>query len=110
MHLEDILGYGTLFAGTNVQAFFMTILSLFIGLWSSCRVSHSFHAPLMGLTNAISSIVIFVALACVKGPLTQSGWLYWVNMSVIFLLSVNIFGGLMITGRMLSLFFTKNKS
>lgn len=110
MHLEDILGYGTLFSGTNVQAFFMTVLSLFIGLWSSCRVSHSFHAPLMGLTNAISSIVIFVALACVKGPLTQSGWLYWVNMSVIFLLSVNIFGGLMITGRMLSLFFTKNKS
>jgi NAD(P) transhydrogenase subunit alpha len=106
MALTAALGYGTLFSETGVQCFFIMVLCTFIGFWSACRVNGSFHAPLMGLTNAMSSMVIFLAITFYKALLTNNmGFMRVLNTVTIFFLAMNLVGGLLITHRMLSLFF-----
>lgn len=76
------------------------LLSVFIGLYAASRVSSSLHAPLMSLTNALSSVIIVVAFM---------GAIDSISIATIFLLGINIFGGFLITYRMLSMFFGKGK-
>lgn len=110
MALAATLGYGTLFSQTGVQCFFIMVLCIFIGFWSACRVNGSFHAPLMGLTNAMSSMVIFLAITFYKAlGLTNMGFMRALTSLTVFFLSMNFFGGLTITHRMLSLFFQKKR-
>ena len=81
-------------------------LTCFVGYYVVWSVTPSLHSPLMGVTNAISSVIIIGALLA-SGPLDS-------NISKIFgliaivLASVNIFGGFIVTYRMLSM-FKKNK-
>ena len=81
-------------------------LACFVGYYVVWSVTPSLHSPLMGVTNAISSVIIIGALLA-SGPLDS-------NISKIFgliaivLASVNIFGGFIVTYRMLSM-FKKNK-
>ena len=82
------------------------LLACIIGYYVVWSVTPSLHSPLMGVTNAISSVIIIGALLA-SGPLDS-------NISKIFgliaivLASVNIFGGFIVTYRMLSM-FKKNK-
>lgn len=108
--LTAALGYGSLFSETSVQSFFIMVLCTFIGFWSACRVNSAFHAPLMGLTNAMSSMILFLAVTFYRAfPDQNAGFLKALTTITIFFLAMNLMGGLCITQRMLSLFAPKNK-
>ena len=77
------------------------MLSIFIGFHVIWGVSHSLHTPLMAITNAISSIIIVGALLQV----VSGSWLVMTLASIAILIaSVNIFGGFLVTRRMLAMF------
>jgi NAD(P) transhydrogenase subunit alpha len=77
------------------------VLSIFIGFHVIWGVSHSLHTPLMAITNAISSIIIVGALLQV----VSGNWLVMTLASIAILIaSVNIFGGFLVTRRMLAMF------
>lgn len=80
------------------------ILACFVGYHVIWRVTPALHSPLMGVTNAISSVIIVgavMALWPVDGAFSLFGFIGVV------LASVNIFGGFIITQRMLSMFKKK---
>ena len=80
------------------------VLACFVGYHVVWRVTPALHSPLMGITNAISSVIIvgaLMALAPKDGGFSLMGFL-----GVIFA-SVNIFGGFIITHRMLHMFKKK---
>ncbi len=88
-------------------------LSVFLGYYIVSRVSSSLHAPLMSLTNAISSIILVVALvgmASVMQEKIQAPFSLFLGAATLCILGINIFGGFMITHRMLAMFFNKPKS
>ncbi len=81
------------------------VLACIVGYYVVWRVTPALHSPLMGLTNAISSVVIvgaLMALAPVGDGFSLMGFL-----GVIFA-SINIFGGFIITRRMLHMFKKKD--
>ncbi len=76
-------------------------LSVFVGFSVIWNVSHALHTPLMAVTNAISSIIILGALL----QLGSGSWLVVVLAAIsIMIASVNIFGGFLVTRRMLAMF------
>jgi NAD(P) transhydrogenase subunit alpha len=95
-----------LLAGLYAPAAFMShfivfVLSVFIGFQVIWNVSHSLHTPLMAVTNAISSIIILGALMQVG----SGQWLVVVLAALsVFMAGINIFGGFMVTRRMLAMF------
>lgn len=95
-----------LVAGLFAPAAFMShfivfVLSVFIGFQVIWNVSHSLHTPLMAVTNAISSIIILGALM----QIGSGSWLVVVLAGVsVFMAGINIFGGFMVTRRMLAMF------
>ena len=95
-----------LLAGLYAPASFMShfivfVLSVFIGFQVIWNVSHSLHTPLMAVTNAISSIIILGALMQIGSD--QSLVVVLAALSV-FMAGINIFGGFMVTRRMLAMF------
>jgi NAD(P) transhydrogenase subunit alpha len=78
------------------------VLACFVGYYVVWKVTPAFHSPLMSVTNAISSVVIVGALIA-AAPLLM-GFSTWVGLLAIALASVNIFGGFIITQRMLQMF------
>ncbi|WP_294645542.1 Re/Si-specific NAD(P)(+) transhydrogenase subunit alpha [uncultured Aureimonas sp.] len=84
-----------------LQHFVVFALSCFVGYHVIWNVSHSLHTPLMAVTNAVSSIIILGALLQVG----TSGWFVsFLAGLAILMASVNIFGGFMVTRRMLKMF------
>ena len=84
-----------------MQHFIVFVLSIFIGFHVIWGVCHSLHTPLMAITNAISSIIIVGALLQV----VSGSWLVMTLASIAILIaSVNIFGGFLVTRRMLAMF------
>ena len=84
-----------------MQHFIVFVLSIFVGFQVIWNVSHSLHTPLMAVTNAISSIIILGALIQVG----SSSWLITLlSAAAIFMASINIFGGFLVTRRMLAMF------
>ena len=95
-----------LLAGLYAPASFMShfivfVLACFVGFQVIWNVSHSLHTPLMAITNAISSIIILGALMQIG-----SGNLLVIILAALSILmaGVNIFGGFMVTRRMLAMF------
>lgn len=95
-----------LLAGLYAPASFMShfivfVLSVFVGFQVIWNVSHSLHTPLMAVTNAISSIIILGALMQIG-----SGSVLVVVLAAlsVFMAGINIFGGFMVTRRMLAMF------
>ncbi|MBI1207701.1 MAG: NAD(P) transhydrogenase subunit alpha part 2 [Azospirillum sp.] len=93
-------------------AFFLTgltvfVLAVFVGYHVVWRVTPALHSPLMAVTNAVSSVIIVGALIA-AGPakIDFSTGLGFVGVA---LASVNIFGGFIVTQRMLSMFKKKQK-
>jgi len=84
-----------------MQHFIVFVLSVFIGFQVIWNVSHSLHTPLMAVTNAISSIVILGALMQVG---SNSVLIAILAAAGIFMAAVNIFGGFLVTRRMLAMF------
>jgi NAD(P) transhydrogenase subunit alpha len=76
-------------------------LAVFVGFQVIWNVSHALHTPLMAITNAISSIIIVGALL----QIGSSSWIVTILAAVAILIaSINIFGGFMVTRRMLAMF------
>ncbi len=81
--------------------FIVFVLSCFVGFQVIWNVSHSLHTPLMAVTNAISSIIILGALM----QIGSGSWLVVILAALSVLMAgVNIFGGFMVTRRMLAMF------
>jgi NAD(P) transhydrogenase subunit alpha len=102
-----VLGGGLiLLAGLFAPASFMShfivfVLSVYVGVQVIWNVSHSLHTPLMAVTNAISSIIILGALM----QIGSTSWLVVVLAAAsVFMAGINIFGGFMVTRRMLAMF------
>jgi len=96
-----LLLVGLVAPASFMQHFIVFTLSVFIGFQVIWNVSHSLHTPLMAVTNAISSIIIL-------GALMQVGSGHWLVAVLgalsIFMAGINIFGGFLVTRRMLAMF------
>ena len=83
------------------------VLACFVGYYVVWRVTPALHSPLMAVTNAISSVIIVGALIA-AGPADFSAAKILGFLAVI-LASVNIFGGFIVTQRMLQMFRKKQR-
>jgi NAD(P) transhydrogenase subunit alpha len=81
------------------------ILACFVGYYVVWRVTPALHSPLMAITNAISSVIIVGALIA-AGP-AQASFSQFLGFLAVILASINIFGGFIVTRRMLSMFRKK---
>jgi len=81
------------------------VLACFVGYYVVWRVTPALHSPLMAITNAISSVIIVGALIA-AGPQDDSFSKIMGFLAVV-LVSINIFGGFIVTRRMLSMFKKK---
>ena len=84
------------------------VLACFVGYYVVWKVTPALHSPLMGVTNAISSVIIVGALIA-AGPESEatSGFSRLSGFLAVTLASVNIFGGFIVTQRMLHMFRKK---
>lgn len=91
-----------LFAPASFMSHFIVfVLAVFVGFQVIWNVSHSLHTPLMAVTNAISSIIILGALLQIG---SASGLVIVLAALSVFMAGINIFGGFMVTRRMLAMF------
>ena len=93
----------------EIVVFFLTVfvLAVFVGYYVVWRVTPALHSPLMSVTNAVSSVIIVGALiAAGPGGASFSKIMGFVAVT---LASVNIFGGFIVTQRMLQMFKKKQK-
>jgi NAD(P) transhydrogenase subunit alpha len=95
-------GHGFFITGLTVF-----VLACFVGYYVVWRVTPALHSPLMAVTNAISSVIIVGALLA-SGPIefTASKWM---GLSAVALASINIFGGFIVTHRMLAMYKKKSE-
>jgi NAD(P) transhydrogenase subunit alpha len=95
------LGLGAVAPPSFMQHFIVFVLAVFVGYHVIWAVAHSLHTPLMAITNAISSIIIVGALLQVG---SSNATVMWLAAASILMASVNIFGGFLVTRRMLAMF------
>ncbi len=81
------------------------VLAVFVGYYVVWSVTPALHTPLMAVTNAISSVIIVGALIAAGPPDMNLSKI--VGLAAVALASVNIFGGFMVTQRMLQMFKKK---
>jgi H+-translocating NAD(P) transhydrogenase subunit alpha len=92
------------------------VLAIFVGYYVVWSVTPALHTPLMAVTNAISSVVIVGALiaAATNLPLDQPSGAAWISRAMggvaVALAAVNIFGGFLVTQRMLAMYKKKEKA
>jgi len=96
-----LLAVGLVAPASFMQHFIVFVLAVFIGFQVIWNVSHSLHTPLMAITNAISSIIILGALMQIG-----SGNFLVILLAAlsVFMAGINIFGGFLVTRRMLAMF------
>jgi NAD(P) transhydrogenase subunit alpha len=82
-------------------------LACFVGYYVVWRVTPALHSPLMAVTNAISSVIIVGAIIAV-GPAADSTS-KWLGFVAVVLAGINIFGGFVVTQRMLAMFKKKGE-
>ena len=87
------------------------VLAIFVGYYVVWSVTPALHTPLMAVTNAISSVIIvggLIAAAATTGG--SGGWIAkGAGVAAVTLASVNIFGGFMVTRRMLAMYKRKER-
>ena len=83
------------------------VLACFVGYYVVWRVTPALHSPLMAVTNAISSVIIVGALIA-AGP-ADFNFSQAMGFLAVVLASVNIFGGFLVTQRMLAMYKKKDK-
>ncbi|KQT85940.1 proton-translocating transhydrogenase family protein [Aurantimonas sp. Leaf443] len=102
---------GTVHAATGIDPFVFHLaifaLAIFVGYYVVWSVTPALHTPLMSVTNAISSVIIVGAILAVgisaSFAATAFGFL------ALILASVNIFGGFLVTQRMLAMYKKKDR-
>lgn len=93
----------------TVFQFAIFVLAIFVGYYVVWSVTPALHTPLMSVTNAISSVIVVGALLSVGVPLLTdgSGSARLFGFIGLILASVNIFGGFLVTSRMLAMYKKK---
>jgi NAD(P) transhydrogenase subunit alpha len=91
---------------TEVEPFIFLLaiflMACFVGYYVVWNVTPALHSPLMSVTNAISSVIVVGAMLATG--LGTNGWAIVFGFIAVTLASVNIFGGFLVTHRMLSMF------
>ncbi len=87
--------------------FAIFVLAIFVGYYVVWSVTPALHTPLMAVTNAISSVIVVGALLAVG--ISASGLATGFGFIALVLASVNIFGGFLVTQRMLAMYKKKDK-
>jgi NAD(P) transhydrogenase subunit alpha len=87
------------------------VLAMFVGYYVVWQVTPALHTPLMSVTNAISSVIVVGALLAVSIELVRNDsgpiWARLLGFLALILASVNIFGGFLVTQRMLAMYKKK---
>ncbi len=96
-----ILLAGLFAPASFMQHFIVFVLAVFVGFQVIWNVAHSLHTPLMAVTNAISSIIILGALMQIG---SSSAIVVILGALSVFMAGINIFGGFLVTRRMLAMF------
>ena len=91
----------------TVMNLIIFVLAIYIGYHVVWNVTPALHTPLMAVTNAISAIIIVGAM--MAGALTETTMGQLMGFLAITLASVNVFGGFLVTRRMLEMFKKKEK-
>ncbi|HEV1999042.1 MAG TPA: proton-translocating transhydrogenase family protein [Xanthobacteraceae bacterium] len=96
-----------------VFRFSIFVLAVFVGYYVVWAVTPALHTPLMSVTNAISSVIVVGALLAVGVPLAGNAegawWARALGSAALVMAAVNIFGGFLVTQRMLSMYQKKKK-
>jgi NAD(P) transhydrogenase subunit alpha len=96
----------TILAGIPfIYLFTIFVMACFVGYYVVWNVTPALHSPLMAVTNAISSVIVVGAMLATG--LAVSNWSRGFGFIAVMLASVNIFGGFLVTHRMLSMFRRK---
>ena len=83
------------------------VLAVFVGYHVVWNVTPALHTPLMSVTNAISGIILVGAMLA-AGP-AETVWGVWLGAVAVTLAAINVFGGFLVTQRMLEMFRKKDK-
>jgi len=94
-----------------IYLFSIFVLAVFVGYYVVWNVTPALHTPLMSVTNAISSVIVVGALLAVGAGAIASGSILAMifGFLALVLASVNIFGGFLVTNRMLAMYKKKEK-
>ncbi|MCA3555018.1 NAD(P) transhydrogenase subunit alpha [Aestuariivirga litoralis] len=94
-----------------VSLFGIFVLAVFVGYYVVWNVTPALHTPLMSVTNAISSVIVVGAILAVGVGALASGSVVAMifGFLALILASINIFGGFMVTSRMLAMYKKKDK-
>ena len=96
-----------------VFRFSIFVLAIFVGYYVVWSVTPALHTPLMSVTNAISSVIVVGALLAVGVALVGNDagpvWARALGFVALIFASVNIFGGFLVTQRMLGMYQKKKK-
>ncbi len=94
-----------------VFRFSIFLLACFVGYFVVWSVTPALHTPLMSVTNAISSVIVVGSLIAVEIPALSGEYLISKGFGLVALVlaSVNIFGGFLVTQRMLAMYKKKEK-
>ncbi|HEX5325076.1 MAG TPA: proton-translocating transhydrogenase family protein [Acetobacteraceae bacterium] len=90
-----------------IYLFAIFVMACFVGYYVVWNVTPALHSPLLAVTNAISSVIIVGAMLATG--LALNNWSRGFGFVAVLLASVNIFGGFLITHRMLSMFRRKQQ-
>ena len=93
--------------GHGIYNLIIFVLAIYVGYHVVWNVTPALHTPLMAVTNAISAIIIvgaMLAAALTEGPVGKS-----MGTIAVALAAVNVFGGFLVTRRMLEMFKKKDK-
>jgi NAD(P) transhydrogenase subunit alpha len=89
------------------------VLAVFVGYYVVWSVTPALHTPLMSVTNAISSVIVVGALLAVSVEAVASDdgawWARALGLAALTIAAVNIFGGFLVTQRMLGMYQKKKK-
>ena len=93
-----------------VYEFMVFVIAIFVGYFVVWSVTPALHTPLMSVTNAISSVIVVGALLAVGVALTDSDSVMAKVFGLLALImaSINIFGGFLVTNRMLAMYKKKD--
>ena len=83
------------------------VLAVFVGYHVVWNVTPALHTPLMSVTNAISGIILVGAMLAAGSA--EADWGMWLGAIAVVLSSINVFGGFLVTHRMLEMFRKKDK-
>ena len=83
------------------------VLAVFVGYHVVWNVTPALHTPLMSVTNAISGIILVGAMLAAGSA--ETDWGVWFGAVAVILAAINVFGGFLVTQRMLEMFRKKEK-